>query len=97
MAVLAHEGAADALGGPRAGAVRALAIGPWDDASMTSLDRWLGVVPGRGACRHPDGAVRFVLSALSAFAEDVAQHRAGTPCAGVQAPAVLPVPLRRAA
>ncbi len=80
-----------------ANAVRALAIGPWDDTTMTALDRWLGVVPGRGACRHPDGAVRFVLSGLAVFAEDVAAHRAGRPCAGAQAPPVLPVPRRAAA
>lgn len=79
-----------------AGALRSLAIGPWDDATMTALDRWLGVVPGRGACRHPDGAVRFVQSALSVFAADVEAHRAGRPCAGTGAPAVLPVPRRAA-
>ncbi|MCW2600427.1 MAG: hypothetical protein JWM02_2256 [Frankiales bacterium] len=75
-----------------ASAVKALALGPWDDATMSDLDRWLNVVPGRGACRHPDGAVRFVWSALSVFAEDVARHRAGQPCAGIQAPPVLPLP-----
>lgn len=74
-----------------AAAVKALALGPWDEKTMADLDRWLGIVPGRGACRHPDGAVRFVLSALSVFAADVAVHRAGRPCAGVQRPAVLPV------
>ncbi|MFN2537933.1 MAG: NADH-ubiquinone oxidoreductase-F iron-sulfur binding region domain-containing protein [Mycobacteriales bacterium] len=78
-------------------AVRALAVGPWDDTTMTALDRWLGVVPGRGACRHPDGAVRFVLSALSVFADDVAAHRAGHPCAGARAAPVLPLPRRTAA
>lgn len=79
-----------------AGALRALALGPWDDTTMTSLDRWLGVVPGRGACKHPDGAVRFVLSGLAVFADDVAAHRAGRPCAGAQAAPVLPVPRRAA-
>jgi NADH:ubiquinone oxidoreductase subunit F (NADH-binding) len=75
-----------------AGAVHRLAAGPWDDRAMADLDRWLGVVPGRGACRHPDGAVRFVQSALAVFAEDVARHRRGRPCAGVRAAPVLPVP-----
>jgi NADH:ubiquinone oxidoreductase subunit F (NADH-binding) len=74
-----------------AGAVRALALGPWDDRTMSDLDRWLGVVPGRGACRHPDGAVRFVLSGLAVFAADLAEHRAGRPCAGIAVPPVLPV------
>jgi len=79
-----------------AGALRSLAIGPWDDRTMTALDRWLGVVPGRGACRHPDGAVRFALSALSVFAEDVEAHRSGRTCGRAKAPAVLPVPRRAA-
>jgi NADH:ubiquinone oxidoreductase subunit F (NADH-binding) len=77
-------------------ALRSLAVGPWDDRTMTALDRWLGVVPGRGACRHPDGAVRFALSALAVFAADVEVHRSGRPCLGAAAPAVLPVPRRAA-
>ena len=31
----------------------------------------------RGACAHPDGAVRFVGSALDAFADDIHAHRTG--------------------
>ena len=31
----------------------------------------------RGACAHPDGAVRFVGSALDTFADDVHAHRSG--------------------
>lgn len=72
-------------------AMKDLAVGPWNDASTADLDRWLGVVPGRGACHHPDGAVRFVLSGLSVFAEDVAAHRAGRPCTGIAVPPVLPI------
>jgi NADH:ubiquinone oxidoreductase subunit F (NADH-binding) len=75
-----------------AGALAALAGGRWDDRWWTSLERWMAVVPGRGACRHPDGAVRFVASALSVFAADVAEHRAGRPCAHAAAPPLLPVP-----
>jgi len=39
--------------------------------------RLAGLVAGRGACHHPDGAVRFVASTLSFFADDVAAHLAG--------------------
>jgi NADH:ubiquinone oxidoreductase subunit F (NADH-binding) len=73
-------------------AMRKLAVGPWDERTMGQLERWLTVVPGRGACRHPDGAVRFVLSALTAFDADVEAHRAGRPCRGVHAAPLLPVP-----
>jgi NADH:ubiquinone oxidoreductase subunit F (NADH-binding) len=72
-----------------ASAVRSLALG--GSFVEADLDRWLGIVPGRGACHHPDGAVRFVLSGLSVFADDLAEHRAGRPCAGIQLPGLLPV------
>jgi NADH:ubiquinone oxidoreductase subunit F (NADH-binding) len=76
-----------------AGALRGLAQGRWDDARQwPMLERWLAIVPGRGACRHPDGAVRFVASALATFAADVARHRGGRPCDHAGAPAWLPIP-----
>ena len=39
------------------------------------LERFLTEIDGRGGCRHPDGAVRMVASALRTFAEDVTAHR----------------------
>ena len=75
-----------------AAALRGLATGHWDDRQWPMLERWLSVVPGRGACRHPDGAVRFVATALSTFAADVARHRTSGPCPAASAPAWLPVP-----
>jgi NADH:ubiquinone oxidoreductase subunit F (NADH-binding) len=44
------------------------------------LNQRLRVIPGRGACRHPDGATRMAASALSAFAADVRAHAACQPC-----------------
>lgn len=51
--------------------------------------RWASEIRGRGACHHPDGAVRFVTSALSVFGPEVDSHRRG----GCRArPAGLPLP-----
>lgn len=69
-----------------------LAYGRGTHRDVADLDRWLGVVPGRGACRHPDGAARFVSSALSTFARDVAAHRSGRPCQGIVSQPFLPLP-----
>jgi NADH:ubiquinone oxidoreductase subunit F (NADH-binding) len=43
---------------------------------MHRLQRWAIEVRGRGACKHPDGAVIFLQSALSTFSEDFAHHPA---------------------
>ena len=51
-----------------------------DALVLRRLERRLGEVAGRGACAHPDGAVRLAESALVAFADDVRQHLAGRPC-----------------
>jgi NADH:ubiquinone oxidoreductase subunit F (NADH-binding) len=40
------------------------------------LQRWAKDVAGRGGCRHPDGAVRFLRSALETFAPEFAHHPA---------------------
>lgn len=45
-------------------------------ADLERLQRWAGEVPGRGACRHPDGAVMFLSSALQVFAAEFAHHKA---------------------
>jgi NADH:ubiquinone oxidoreductase subunit F (NADH-binding) len=40
------------------------------------LERWATEVRGRGACRHPDGAVMFLQSALKTFSAAFAGHPA---------------------
>ncbi len=37
--------------------------------------RWASEIRGRGACHHPNGAVRFVESALSVFAAELEAHQ----------------------
>jgi NADH:ubiquinone oxidoreductase subunit F (NADH-binding)/ferredoxin len=46
---------------------------------------------GRGACAHPDGTTRFVLSALEVFTEDLAAHVFHSSC-GRPVRGVLPLP-----
>lgn len=75
-----------------AGALHSLAFGKWDERLWPALERWMSVVPGRGACRHPDGAVRFVATGLSAFADEVARHRTHGPCSASKAGGWLPIP-----
>jgi NADH:ubiquinone oxidoreductase subunit F (NADH-binding) len=62
-----------------------------DGAALDRLRRRLAVIPGRGACAHPDGAVRLVASALEVFARDLAAHLCGRPCPGAVAPSFFPV------
>jgi NADH:ubiquinone oxidoreductase subunit F (NADH-binding) len=59
---------------------------------LARLERRLGQVDGRGACRHPDGAVNLVRSALEVFAADVVAHVNGDPCPHWHRPSQLRVP-----
>jgi NADH:ubiquinone oxidoreductase subunit F (NADH-binding) len=69
-----------------------LARGRADHDLMPRLRRRLGQVDGRGACRHPDGAVALVRSALSVFAADVASHSAAVPCSHAHRPTSMRFP-----
>jgi NADH:ubiquinone oxidoreductase subunit F (NADH-binding) len=57
------------------------------------LPRWLDQIAGRGACHHPDGAVRLVRSALHVFADECALHMRGS-CTGRGGP-LLPTSGRK--
>lgn len=73
-----------------AGALAQLAQGKRDVRG--DLRRWVDLVRGRGACNHPDGAARFVASALDCFVDEVERHLGGRCRAGGRS--VLPLPRR---
>jgi NADH:ubiquinone oxidoreductase subunit F (NADH-binding) len=73
-----------------AGSLDELAVGVANESTIAAVERWSGMILGRGGCKHPDGTVRFVRSALAVFAEDVAAHAAGFACPPTHP--VLPVP-----
>jgi NADH:ubiquinone oxidoreductase subunit F (NADH-binding) len=51
-----------------------LAGGRPDGDPLDRMQRRFGQISGRGACRHPDGAVRMAASALATFAADAHAH-----------------------
>ena len=60
-------------------------------ADLALLRRWTGQVgSGRGACKHPDGTVAMVESALRLFGAEIGWHARGW-CRGPSS-GVLPVP-----
>jgi NADH:ubiquinone oxidoreductase subunit F (NADH-binding) len=67
-----------------------LAAGSAGQAVLDRLRSRLGAVAGRGGCRHPDGVVRMVRSALDVFAADLGAHVNGGGCGGRVG--VIPVP-----
>lgn len=69
-----------------------LAKGTARAADVDRLLRWARDVEGRGGCRHPDGAVRLLRSAVKVFGADVARHAAGEPCFAAMSAPVLRVP-----
>lgn len=56
------------------------------------LRRWSDQIEGRGACRHPDGAVNLVRSTLAAFGDEIELHERGG-CSGTRL-SNLPLPPR---
>jgi NADH:ubiquinone oxidoreductase subunit F (NADH-binding) len=49
-------------------------------SALVRLKERCAIIDGRGACRHPDGVVRLVESALRVFARHVEEHVSGLPC-----------------
>ena len=71
-------------------AVEAIVAGERSQRREQQLGRWLGMVEGRGACHHPDGAVRFVRSAITVFANEISRHRRVRPLRRAGRPPAAP-------
>ncbi|MDQ1511573.1 MAG: hypothetical protein QOG50_3417 [Actinomycetota bacterium] len=63
-----------------AGAMAVLVAGDRNGRAQAHLERWLSMMEGRGACKHPDGVSRFVGSSLSVFSDEIERHRRVGPC-----------------
>jgi NADH:ubiquinone oxidoreductase subunit F (NADH-binding) len=72
--------------------ISALAAGTCEPSDLVRLRNRLGLIGGRGACAHPDGAVALAASALDVFADDVQAHVTGVPCGRAGTRGWLPVP-----
>jgi NADH:ubiquinone oxidoreductase subunit F (NADH-binding) len=79
--------------GSIADALEDISVGRCDTGAHLWVSKWAKEIAGRGACGHPDGAVRFVGSAMSVFRDAVARHESAEPCSvSAHGPWVLPLP-----
>jgi NADH:ubiquinone oxidoreductase subunit F (NADH-binding) len=62
---------------------------------LSNLERWASQVRNRGACRHPDGAIGMLVSALETFGDEVLLHQRAKRCSflGTAERAAPPAPL----
>jgi NADH:ubiquinone oxidoreductase subunit F (NADH-binding) len=72
--------------------MRTLVAGDPGGRAEQQVRRWIEMVKGRGLCKHPDGAARFVSSSLDTFADEIERHRTRGPCAATHAPRILATP-----
>jgi NADH:ubiquinone oxidoreductase subunit F (NADH-binding) len=76
-----------------AGVLADVAAGRATAEHADRLRRWTAqLAGGRGACKHPDGAVGFLRSAMDVFVEDFENHLRLRPCRRGHREAVLPAP-----
>ncbi len=73
--------------------VHALATGTAARTAQSELARWTTELPRRGACQYPDGAARFIASALRVFADEFQAHARHGRCERCSQRPVLPAPI----
>lgn len=76
-----------------AATVTEIAAGGAGADSARRVERLTQLVSRRGACGHPDGAARFVHSALQTFAPEFADHARHGRCEACARPTELPLPV----
>lgn len=74
------------------GTLAELGEGAAGPGAYRDLERWAGLVAGRGACSHPDGVARLVTSALRVFAAEFDDHARHGICDACDRRAVLYTP-----
>ena len=72
-------------------AMTALADGSGGTDALDTARRGAAAVKGRGACAHPDGVFRFVVSAIDVFTDDLTAHLFRGTC-GRRVQGILPLP-----
>jgi NADH:ubiquinone oxidoreductase subunit F (NADH-binding) len=93
LAYLAHESARQC--GPCTFGLRAISAAAGRIAGLTStpgdlerIQRWSGLLAGRGACHHPDGAAGLLASAFAVFKGEFTLHDDQRRCSIVNTQAV---------
>ena len=61
-----------------------VAVSEPEFGDVDRMRRWTGMVHGRGACHHPDGAVGQLSSSLTAFKDHLRMHINGQRCYGLE-------------
>lgn len=69
-----------------------LRVGHDGAGALARIEERCGVIEGRGACRHPDGVIRMIRTALRVFADDVITHASGQPCSAAKTSSVTYIP-----
>ncbi len=77
-----------------AGTVEEVVAGISHPRAAERLEQLASLTARRGACAHPDGAVRLLLSALEVFAPEFADHARHGPCDACARRPELPLPER---
>jgi NADH:ubiquinone oxidoreductase subunit F (NADH-binding) len=73
-----------------ADATARLATGRPERDDLARIERWSRQLSGRGACRHPDGAVGQLLSSLRVFGPEWEVHQRRRPCTRERVTSIVP-------